>query len=65
MTIFDAFSVNNVLTQLEKGVNTNNDELYSYFLKERMALLIKSGVKIRIGDFSDRFVSAKLLDGKF
>ena len=30
-----------------------------------MALLIKSGVKIRIGDFSDRFVSAKLLDENF
>ena len=65
VTIFDAFSVNNVLTQIEKGINTNNDELYSFFLQERMALLISSGVKIKIGDFSDRFVSAKLLDEDF
>ena len=65
VTIFDAFSVNNVLTQLEKGINTNNDELYSYFLKERMSLLEESGVQIRIGDFSDRYASAKHLDDDF
>ena len=65
VTIFDAFSVNNILNQIEKGANTNNDELYSYFLKERVALLVSSGVNVKIGDFSDRFVTAKHLDEGF
>lgn len=65
VTVFDAFSVNNILTQIEKGENKNNDELYSYFLEERVSLLLNSGVKVKIGDFSDRFVTAKSLDEDF
>lgn len=65
VTVFDAFSVNNILNQIEKGESTNNDELYSYFLKERVSLLISSGVNVKIGDFSDRFAAAKSLDESF
>ncbi len=65
VTVCDGFSVNNMLNLVITPDKFSNLSLFDYILAERIHIMRSKGVKIRVGDLSDRYQVAKLFTEKY